>query len=72
MTNIYKGWKSTVIGLLLLLSGLGYLGYSLKNTISPDYVILSILLASGLLLVFSPDFLINKLQDFVGKKSKEQ
>lgn len=72
MTNIYKGWKSTVIGLLLLLSGLGYLGYSLKNAISPDYVILSILLASGLLLVFSPDFLINKLQDFVGKKSKEQ
>jgi len=69
--NIYKGWKSTVIGLLLSLSGIGYVAFSLIKGVSPDYVIMSILLAAGILLVFSPDFLINKLQEFIGKKSKE-
>ena len=69
--NIYKGWKSTVIGLLLSLSGIGYVAFSLIKGIAPDYVIMSILLAAGILLVFSPDFLINKLQEFIGKKSKE-
>lgn len=65
--NIKKGWKSTIIGVLLFLGGLGYVFY---NT-APDYVIMSILLAVGILLIFSPDFLIDRLQEFVGKKSKE-
>lgn len=65
--NIYTGWKSTIIGVLLFLGGLGYVFF---NT-TPDYVIMSILLASGVLLLFAPDFLINKLEDFVGKKSNE-
>lgn len=69
--NIYKGWKSTVIGLLLSASGIGYVAFSLIKGVAPDYVIMSILLAVGILLIFSPDFLINKLQEFIGKKSKE-
>lgn len=69
--NIYKGWKSTLIGIIFIVSGLAYVGLSLINGVAPDYVIMSILLAVGLLLIFSPDFLINKLQEFIGKKSKE-
>lgn len=69
--NIYSGWKSTLIGTILLLAGIAYVGFSLINNVSPDYVIMSILLAAGILLIFSPDFIINKLQDLIGKKSKE-
>jgi len=69
--NIYKGWKSTVIGVILFMAGLGYVGLSLFKGVAPDYVVMSILLAVGILLLFSPNFLINKLQEFVGKKSKE-
>lgn len=65
--NVYKGWKSTILGLGLFGCGLGYVFYNA----TPDYVILSILLGSGVLLVFAPDFLINKLQDFFSKKSTE-
>lgn len=65
--NIYKGWKSTIAGVLLFAGGLGYVFYNA----APDYVILSILLGSGVLLVFVPDFLINKLQDFFSRKSTE-
>jgi len=69
--NIYKSWKSTVIGSILFVAGLSYVGLSLINGVAPDYIIMSILLAVGILLIFSPDFLINKLQDFIGKKSTE-
>lgn len=69
--NIYKGWKSTIIGSVLFLAGLGYVGISLFNDIAPDYIIMSILLSIGILLIFSPDFVINKIQELIGKKSKE-
>lgn len=67
MKNIYKGWKSTVAGVLLFLGGLVYVFY---NT-SPDYIIMSILLSSGIGLIFSPDVVISKLQELISKKSKE-
>lgn len=67
MKNIYKGWKSTVAGVLLFLGGLVYVLY---NT-SPDYIIMSILLSSGIGLIFSPDVVISKLQELISKKSKE-
>ena len=67
MKNIYKGWKSTVAGVLLFLGGLVYIFY---NT-SPDYIIMSILLSSGIGLIFSPDVVISKLQELISKKSKE-
>jgi hypothetical protein len=67
MKNIYKGWKSTLAGVLLFLGGLLYVFYNS----SPDYVIMSILLASGIGLVFSPDVVISKLQELISKKSKE-
>ena len=67
MKNIYKGWRSTVAGVLLFLGGLVYVFY---NT-SPDYIIMSILLASGIGLIFSPDVVISKLQELISKKSKE-
>jgi hypothetical protein len=69
--NIYKGWKSTIIGLILSGAAIAYVAMSLTKNIAPDYVIMSILLAVGILLVFSPDFLVNKIQEFIGKKSKE-
>lgn len=65
--NIYKGWKSTILGLLLFACGLGYVFYNA----TPDYIIMSILLASGVILIFAPDFLINKLESLIDKKSKE-
>jgi uncharacterized membrane protein HdeD (DUF308 family) len=69
--NVYKSWKSTLVGTILFLSGIAYVAFSLVNNVSPDYIIMSILLAIGILLIFSPDLLINKLQEFIGKKSKE-
>jgi hypothetical protein len=65
--NIYKGWKSTILGIALFICGLGYVFYNA----TPDYVIMSILLASGVILIFAPDFLIERLQDLISKKSKE-
>lgn len=67
MKNIYKGWKSTLTGVLLFLGGLIYVFYNS----SPDYIIMSILLASGIGLIFSPDVVISKLQELISKKSKE-
>ena len=67
MKNIYKGWKSTLAGVLLFLGGLLYVFYNS----SPDYIIMSILLVSGIGLIFSPDVVISKLQELISKKSKE-
>jgi len=65
--NIYKGWKSTILGLTLFICGLVYVIYNQ----SPDYIVMSILLSSGIGLIFLPDLLINKLQELISKKSKE-
>ena len=67
MKNIYKSWKTTIIGIFLLILGAGYLFYN----ITPDYIILSILLSGGVSLLFFPDDIITQLKSFISKKSNE-
>lgn len=64
---IISNWKTTLIGIILFLSGLGYL---FINT-SPDYIILSILLASGISFLFFPDNILKQLQNLITRKSNE-
>lgn len=66
INNIYKGWKTTIIGILFIIVGLGYVFYNS----APDYILMSILLSSGTFMLFSPDYFITKLLSFIGRKSK--
>lgn len=70
MKNLKESWKTTMLGIVLIISGLVYtLGSAyLKSEI--DYRIMSILIASGIALMFSPDTFIDKLNYFIGEKSK--
>jgi len=70
MKNLKESWKTTMLGIVLIISGLAYtLGSAyLKSEI--DYRIMSILIASGIGLMFSPDTFIDKLNYFIGEKSK--
>jgi hypothetical protein len=63
MKNIYKSWKTTLLGIILIGCGLAYVFINA----TPDYIIMSLLIASGIGLVFSPDSVIEMLN----KKSKE-
>lgn len=63
MKNIYKSWKTTLLGIVLIGVGIGYV---FVNT-SPDYILMSILIGVGIGLVFSPDSVI----ELLNKKSKE-
>lgn len=62
MKNIQEGWKTTVLGIALFICSLAYV---IINA-TPDYIVMSILLASGVGLIFSPDRVIR----FINKKSK--
>jgi len=64
---IISSWKTTLIGVILFISGLGYL---FINT-SPDYIILSILLASGISFIFFPDNILTQLRKLITKKANE-
>jgi len=63
MKNIYKSWKTTLLGIVLIGVGIGYV---FVNS-SPDYILMSILIGVGIGLVFSPDIVI----ELLNKKSKE-
>ena len=63
MKNIYKSWRTTLLGIILIGCGLAYV---FVNT-SPDYVLMSILIGSGIGFIFAPDSVI----DLLKKKSKE-
>jgi hypothetical protein len=64
MNNITTGWKTTILGIILFLCGIGYVFY---NT-APDYIIMSILLISGIAMLFFPDDIITRLKDIVKTK----
>ena len=67
MKNIYKSWKTSLVGILLFIAAGGYLFY-----INPvDYIILGILLTSGIALMFFPDDFITQLKSFLTKKSND-
>lgn len=65
--NIFKSWVTTIIGLVLFISGVYY---SLTKE-SPDYVILGILLISGVAFILFPDDFIKNIKSYLNKKSNE-
>lgn len=64
--NRLKSWKTTVIGLLLILASLAYLYFIDKV----DKMIFFGMLLSGILLLFSPDTYINSIKSLVTKVTK--
>jgi hypothetical protein len=63
MKNVIESWKTTLLGIILIVCGLAYVFINL----SPDYIIVCLLVGSGIGLIFSPDSVI----DLLKKKSKE-
>jgi hypothetical protein len=64
--NIYKGWKTTIIGTILIGAALAYIFINA----TPDYILMSILLASGVAMLFFPDNLLQQLKTLIKSKSK--
>jgi hypothetical protein len=62
-----KSWKTTVVGILLVLSSLAYLYFVEPN----DKLIFFGTLISGILLLFSPDTYINSVQSLLLKLIKK-
>jgi hypothetical protein len=63
MKNVIKSWKTTLLGIVLIASGIGY---TFVNS-APDYILVCLLIGSGIGFVFAPDTLIELLKN----KSKE-
>ena len=63
MKNVIKSWKTTLLGLVLIASGIGY---TFVND-APDYILVSILIGSGIGFLFAPDSVIELLKN----KSKD-
>jgi hypothetical protein len=62
-----KSWKTTIVGILLVLSSLAYLYFVESN----DKLIFFGMLISGILLLFSPDTYINTVQGLLLKLTKK-
>jgi hypothetical protein len=62
--NVYKSWKTTVLGVFFVICGFSYV---MINS-APDYVVMSILLAAGIALLFFPDDVIKKLKKIINDK----
>lgn len=71
MKNIKESWKTTTLGIVFIVSGIMYTLGGTYFQSEVDYRIMSILIASGLALIFSPDTFINKLKYFIERKSKQ-
>jgi len=65
--NVYKSWKTTAIGIVLFLASIAYL--FINST--PDYIVFSIALGSGIAMLFFSDKFIKQLEEFITNKSKE-
>ena len=59
MKQVIKGWKTTLLGLTLIAVGIVYV---LLNK-EPDYIILCLLIGSGIGFVFSPDDVLKLLKN---------
>ncbi len=64
---IISNWKTTLIGIVLFISAIGYLFLNA----APDYIVLSILLISGISFLFFPDNILKQIQKLITKKSNE-
>jgi hypothetical protein len=58
MNTIVKNFKSTLLGVLFIATGV----YLLVKNVNSDYYIISGLFVSGVLLLFAPDTFINFLE----------
>lgn len=67
MKSRLTAWKTTVLGLLLVIASLAYL-YLVENT---DKLIFFGMLISGILLLFSPDTYINSVKNLLVKLTKK-
>lgn len=67
MKSRLKDWKTTTLGIILVLASLAYL-YFVENT---DKLIFFGILASGILLLFSPDTYINSIKNLLVKLTKK-
>lgn len=65
--NILKSLITTTIGLVMFASGVYY---SLTKD-SPDYLILGVLLISGVAFMLFPDDFIKNIKTYINKKSNE-
>jgi hypothetical protein len=63
MKNVIKSWKTTLLGIVLIASGLAYV---FVND-APDYILMCILVGSGIGFLFAPDSVIELLKN----KSKD-
>jgi hypothetical protein len=63
MKNVIKSWKTTLLGIVLIASGIGYTFVNL----APDYILVCLLIGSGISFIFAPDSVI----ELLNKKSKE-
>jgi len=67
MKSRLTSWKTTVLGIILVLASLAYL-YFVENT---DRLIFFGMLISGILLLFSPDTYINSVKNLLVKLTKK-
>lgn len=65
--NIKKGWKSTLTGVIILLASLAYMFVTLVFQQPINFYVFISGLLCGILLLFSPDMLINKIESIIGK-----
>lgn len=67
MKNVIKGWKSTVIGLLIIGTSI----FSIFRVNSITWTDILVPLSMGITLLFSPDTLINKISSYITKNKNE-
>ena len=63
-----KNWKTSLIGLIIILSTLGYIYY--KD--SAEWIIFIFGIVSGVALLFAPDSLLVNLKKFLNKNSNKE
>jgi hypothetical protein len=71
MKNIYKAWKTTLLGTLLMVCAVCYIIGSWHYESEIDRVIVLSFFIVGGMLWLSPDTLIKAAKTFINKKSKE-
>jgi len=65
--NITTGWKSTITGFIIILASIVYL----LDAETVNFYAFGTALVVGVLLLFSPDTLINSIEKFFSKKSSD-
>lgn len=69
MKNVKNGIKTTILGILLLILGFGYLFFSVHKEFSIDWRVFAGIGGTGIAFLFFPDDFIQRLKSVV-KKTK--